>query len=183
MGCHVSASPNHQTGNGSPLETRFNVALAGAFGYELDITKLSDGEKQTIKKQVAFYKKYRKVLQFGEYYRLGEAFGGEASGFICVNANKSLAVAVITLDKKWETQSAHITLKGLDKGTMYEVSYRKQDNYESAKSFLASGELLMNAPMPLYEFTYDRAKERSSNSVFTRCLVIKKVSPAAKKQR
>ncbi|MBR2646895.1 MAG: alpha-galactosidase [Clostridia bacterium] len=181
MGCHVSASPNHQTGKASALETRFNIAMFGAFGYELDITKLSKKEKETIKVQIKFYKKHRKLLQFGTCYRLGEAFGGEVSGFICVNANKSQAIAMISVDKKWETHSAFVSLKGLDEGTMYEVSYRKQDNYETAETFVASGELLMNAPLSLQKFSLDTSEERHANGLLTRCLVLKKVSPKTKK--
>ena len=44
MGCHVSAIPNHQVHRMTPLNTRGVVAMSGNFGYELDITKLSDEE-------------------------------------------------------------------------------------------------------------------------------------------
>ena len=39
MGAHVSAVPNHQTGRVTPLATRGCVAMAGTFGYELDVYK------------------------------------------------------------------------------------------------------------------------------------------------
>ncbi|MDE6357031.1 MAG: alpha-galactosidase, partial [Eubacteriales bacterium] len=42
IGAHVSVCPNHAVGRNTPFETRGNVALTGTFGYELDITKLSD---------------------------------------------------------------------------------------------------------------------------------------------
>jgi hypothetical protein len=98
-----------------------------------------------------------------------------------VNANKSQAIAMISVDKKWETHSAFVSLKGLDEGTMYEVSYRKQDNYETAETFVASGELLMNAPLSLQKFSLDTSEERHANGLLTRCLVLKKVSPKTKK--
>ena len=37
VGSHVSAVPNHQTGRTTALETRGTVAMAGSFGYELDL--------------------------------------------------------------------------------------------------------------------------------------------------
>lgn len=69
-GAHVSAMPNDQVGRLTSIDTRAKVAYFGAFGYELDVTELSDEEQATIKQQVAFYKQYRKLFQFGTFYRL-----------------------------------------------------------------------------------------------------------------
>ena len=69
-GAHVSAVPNDQVGRLTSIDTRAKVAYFGAFGYELDVTELSDEEQATIKQQVAFYKQYRKLFQFGTFYRL-----------------------------------------------------------------------------------------------------------------
>lgn len=69
-GAHVSAVPNDQVGRLTSIDMRAKVAYFGAFGYELDVTKLSDEEQAEIKQQVAFYKKYRKLFQFGTFYRL-----------------------------------------------------------------------------------------------------------------
>lgn len=69
-GAHVSAVPNDQVGRLTSIDTRAKVAYFGAFGYELDVTELSDEEQATIKQQMAFYKQYRKLFQFGTFYRL-----------------------------------------------------------------------------------------------------------------
>lgn len=69
-GTHVSAVPNDQVGRLTSIDMRAKVAYFGAFGYELDVTELSDEEQATIKQQVAFYKQYRKLFQFGTFYRL-----------------------------------------------------------------------------------------------------------------
>ena len=74
MGCHVSAIPNHQVHRMTPLNTRGVVAMSGNFGYELDITKLSDEEKEMIKEQIKNYKEIRETIQFGDYYRLSSPF-------------------------------------------------------------------------------------------------------------
>ena len=68
--------PNHQVGRITPLKTRFAVASSGNLGYELDLNKLNDEEKEEIKKQVAWYKQYRDVIQKGTFYRIKSPFDG-----------------------------------------------------------------------------------------------------------
>lgn len=66
---HVSICPNHQTGRSTSLEHRFLVASAGNLGYELNLMLLSDEERSAIRQQVAWYKEYRELLQFGQLVR------------------------------------------------------------------------------------------------------------------
>ena len=70
MGAHVSSCPNHQTLRVTPLHSRFAVACGGILGYECNLCDLPGEELVKIREEVAFYKKWRKVLQFGEFYRL-----------------------------------------------------------------------------------------------------------------
>lgn len=70
MGAHVSAVPNHQTRRTTPFSTRSCVAMAGTFGYELDVTKLSEEEKAKVRQQISRFKEYYDLIQYGEYYRL-----------------------------------------------------------------------------------------------------------------
>ncbi|MBQ5543011.1 MAG: alpha-galactosidase [Erysipelotrichales bacterium] len=72
MGAHASASPNHQTGRVTPLSTRFHTAVFGAFGYELDLNRLSEEEREEIRAEIRFYKKYRVVFQWGRSFRLAK---------------------------------------------------------------------------------------------------------------
>ena len=65
VGSHVSAVPNHQTGRKTPLHTRGVVAMSGTFGYELNLMKLSEEEKQEIREQIAEYKSYAPIIQNG----------------------------------------------------------------------------------------------------------------------
>ncbi len=69
---HVSLSPHEQTLRKTPLTTRFNVALFGVLGYELDFKYLDRFELNTIKSHIHFYKSYRSVAQFGTFYRFNE---------------------------------------------------------------------------------------------------------------
>lgn len=70
MGTHVSMSPNHQTGRVVPLSTRACVAMAGTFGYELDISSLTEEEKEEVKEQTVIFKKHYNLIQSGDYYRI-----------------------------------------------------------------------------------------------------------------
>lgn len=70
MGAHVSVCPNHITGRTTPLETRGVVAMSGTFGFELDLTKLSDAEKAVMKRQTAEFKAYYDTISYGDLYRL-----------------------------------------------------------------------------------------------------------------
>lgn len=74
VGSHVSAVPNHQTGRITSIETRGVVAMAGSFGYELDLNQLSEEEKTVVAKQVTHYKEYQSLIYNGDYYRLANPF-------------------------------------------------------------------------------------------------------------
>ena len=74
MGAHVSASPNHGTARVTSLKTRGVVAYFGTYGVELDINKMSDDEKEEIKRQILEFKKHYDLIQYGEYFRLQGPF-------------------------------------------------------------------------------------------------------------
>lgn len=92
MTAHVSAVPNHQTGRETPLPFRGDVAMAGNFGYELDVTQMSEEEKAAVREQVAVYKKLRRLIQYGDFYRLLSPFKGNHTAWMFVSKDKKEAV-------------------------------------------------------------------------------------------
>lgn len=70
IGAHVSDCPNHTVGRVTPFATRGHVALAGTFGYELDITKIPQEERLAITEQIKLYHKYNDMVREGDYYRI-----------------------------------------------------------------------------------------------------------------
>lgn len=70
IGAHVSASPSHQLLRNTPIDTRFNVAAFGVLGYELDLSHLDEVETRAVKAQISFYKKHRRLLQYGAFYQM-----------------------------------------------------------------------------------------------------------------
>ncbi|WP_022776242.1 alpha-galactosidase [Butyrivibrio sp. AE2015] len=70
MGAHVSDCPNHTVGRTTPFKTRGDVALSGTFGYELDVTRISEDDRKAIPGQIDNYHKYNELVRNGDYYRL-----------------------------------------------------------------------------------------------------------------
>lgn len=123
MGSHVSAVPNHQVHRITPLHTRGVVAMAGSFGYELDVTKMTDEEKEEVKLQVEFYKNIRKTIQFGDLYRLKSAFDSNEAAWM--NISKDGNNLVVSYVKKYAEANVlpkRLKLKVLDENSLYEVS-------------------------------------------------------------
>lgn len=72
IGSHVSVVPNHQTGRITPIEARAVTAMAGSFGYELDLGTLSDEEKSAVSEQIRRFIEYAPLIHNGKYYRLSD---------------------------------------------------------------------------------------------------------------
>jgi len=63
MGCHVTASPNHQTRRVTPLKYRFDMAMTGRMGFELHPADLTPDELAFAKASVADHKRIRPIVQ------------------------------------------------------------------------------------------------------------------------
>ena len=122
MGCHVSAIPNHQVHRMTPLNTRGVVAMSGNFGYELDITKLSDEEKEMIKEQIKNYKEIRETIQFGDYYRLSSPFESNDVAWMFVSKDKKeVVVSFVRQSALPHPKFESLKLVGLEEDASYEV--------------------------------------------------------------
>lgn len=122
IGAHVSDVPNHQVGRVTTLETRGNVALSGVFGYELDLTAFSEQEEQLVKEQVAFYKEVRRMVQFGDYYRLLDPFEGNEAAWMFVSEDGSEALAFyFKVLAQPNSGFRTLRLKGLNPDALYRL--------------------------------------------------------------
>lgn len=131
IGSHVSASPNHQVFRNTSLETRANVAYFGTFGYELDITKLPDEEIETMKKQVRFMKKYRRLIQQGTFYRLKSPFEGNSSAWMVVSEDRSEGLAAyFRMLEPAQGKFERIYLNGLKENALYQVEEQSGANMQ-----------------------------------------------------
>lgn len=89
VGSHVSTVPNHQTGRVTPIESRAVTAMAGSFGYELDLNTLSDMEKLAVKEQIKSFKKYAPLIHNGAYYRLSDPMNDKYAIWSFVSSDRS----------------------------------------------------------------------------------------------
>lgn len=170
MGAHVSAVPNDQTGRITPLETRGAVAFFGDLGYELDVTRCSDAEKAQIKRQVAFYKQHRQLLQFGTLYRLDSPFTGDRNvgSWLVVSVDQRHAiVARYQLLNRPNPGYTQLRLWGLLPDQRYTVSGRKQALY---------GDELMHAGVFIPSLLHTTMGVEASADFSAQILVIDAVS-------
>ena len=130
MGSHVSASPNQQTNRVTPIETRADVANFGTFGYELDLLKLSEEEKAEVRRQIAFMKEKRELIQKGIFYRLKSPFEGNVTAWMIVSEDQKKAlVGYYRVMQPVNIGFVRLKLKGLKEDTCYKVSGYDYDCY------------------------------------------------------
>ena len=141
MGSHVSAVPNHQLFRSVSLDTRANTAYFGTFGYELDLTKMSEEDKAEVRKQTAFMKEHRQLFQYGTFWRLRSPFETNETVWMVVSEDKRNAIAAYyRCLQEVNTGYRRIRLAGLDPDKLYHVSRLNIDVY---------GDELMNAGLIL----------------------------------
>ena len=144
VGSHVSAVPNHQTGRKTPLHTRGVVAMSGTFGYELNLMKLSEEEKQEIREQIAEYKSYAPIIQNGLYYRLSDPTTEEICAWEFVHTDEKeqskVLLNVVMQVIHGNMTVNYVKLQGLEETAVYREE-------KSGKRY--TGAALMYGGMPL----------------------------------
>ena len=144
VGSHVSAVPNHQTRRKTPLHTRGVVAMSGTFGYELNLMKLSEEEKQEIREQIAEYKSYASIIQNGLYYRLSNPTTEEICAWEFVHTDEKeqskVLLNIVMQVIHGNMTVNYVKLQGLEETAVYREE-------KSGKRY--TGAALMYGGMPL----------------------------------
>ncbi len=124
MGAHVSACPNQQTGRSVPFNTRAKVAMAGTFGYELDVRNMIPEEKEQIPGQVALFRRIHPVVREGDYYRIASFRENHTyDSWMVVTKDRSQAfMTFVQVLAKPNLQGIRVCLQGLDPEAEYEVT-------------------------------------------------------------
>ena len=127
---HVSAVPNHQTGNMTPLKFRFDVACTGRLGMELQPKNMTEGERAFASRCIESYKKYRDLVFTGDQYRLGDPWNTDLYGLVYVSEDKSRAVffAYSTTFRSRTLEAPVLRLQGLDPSRTYKVTELNTEN-------------------------------------------------------
>ncbi len=139
MGAHVSDCPNHTVGRNTPFKTRGHVAMVGTFGYELDVTRIPQEDRDAIPAQIEEFNKFNKLVRTGDHYRIGNMFEDntwDAWEFVAKDKSEALFEFVQVFARPNE-RSRRIKLKGLEP-----EAYYYEENEPDKK---ISGAALMNA--------------------------------------
>ena len=149
MGAHVSVCPNHAVGRNTPFKTRGYVALAGTFGYELDITKLSEEERKIIPHQIELYKKYSDIVRNGDYWRIASySENHEFDCWACISKDKNKAlVTFVQVLNHPNFKTRFVKIKGICAESNYLVHYLDDD--KNSKQLKMKGSTIMNAGIPV----------------------------------
>ena len=141
VGSHVSAEPNLQTGRITSLHTRGVVAMAGTFGYEFILGKLSEEEKLEIRLQVEEYRKFAPLIQTGLYYRLSDPAREEYAAWAFVSEDQKAVLLNVVLQEIHGNMTVnYVKLQGLKCSAIYRDT-------ETGKIY--NGAALMEAGIPM----------------------------------
>ena len=149
MGAHVSVCPNHITGRTTPFETRGYVAFCGTGGYELDLTKLNEEERDFVRSQVEQHHQYHDLVTEGTFYRLSDVFNGEerlsAWGLVSKDRRKAALIAVLRR-MNVHMPALCVRLQGLDPKLRYRIQVLDKN-----REYKLYGDTLMNAGFVLQD--------------------------------
>ena len=123
MASHVSASPNHQTGREVPIKFRFDVAMSGRLGMEIQPKNMSDREKEFSKRAIEAYKSVRPVIQLGDQYRLISPYDkGAMAALMYADETKDHAVLFVYRTDYLNGQAMpKVRLDGVDENKNYRI--------------------------------------------------------------
>ena len=119
---HVSVCPNHQTGRSVPMATRAAVAMTGAFGYELDLGKLSGEDRARVAEDIRAYKAREELFREGRYHRLTKPEDDCAAWmYVSRDGGKALLCAVMRR-AEGNPLPVNVPVRGLDPDAVYRCS-------------------------------------------------------------
>ena len=148
VSAHVSVCPNHQNGRVTPFKTRGICAMQGSFGYELDLSKLSEEDKAEARRQITVYNENWELFQSGSYYRLNSPMENHdytAWSYVSKDQRK-VSLSVIYTDLHGNPKPVRVKLKGLKKDASYDV-----DGTVYTGAALMRGGLLIPKPSCNYD--------------------------------
>ena len=95
--------------------------MAGTFGYELDVTKLSEKEQEEVRRQIVRFRQSADLIRQGDYYRLSAPGEGCAAwAFAAPDGSEALVQAVFTHIEA-NPIPVHIRVPGLRTDARYRV--------------------------------------------------------------
>ncbi|MCY1721557.1 alpha-galactosidase [Prolixibacteraceae bacterium Z1-6] len=151
---HVSTSPNHQTGRVTPLKFRFDVAMTGRLGMELQPRDIQGDDRVFAEYAIQNYKNHiRSLVTEGDLYRLISPYdeGGWASQLFVDKSKMTAVLFAFSLEPHTRGIYPTVKLKGIDPSKMYQIT---EINSNGKSRFwgneqLFPGEFLINVGIEL----------------------------------
>lgn len=170
MSAHVASAVSH-AGRNTRLRDRFAVSLEGVFGYECDITKLSEEQTEEVKQQIAFYKKHRNTLLYGDYKLIESYTLGEGVVSITVSKDKSTAIAkIFRLKQTFDREPVKYKFDGLDRNATYKVGF-----FGREEKLICKGDILCNSGLDLFQYFLLDRKGEYTNEINTLVIEMEKI--------
>lgn len=148
MASHVSADRNHQTGRRTPLKFRFDVAMSGRLGMEMQPKDMTEADKEFAKRAIKAYKEIRPIVQHGDLYRLVSPYDkvGFASLMYATPEKDKAVFYAYRMEYLLNQVTPRVRLTGVDPQKQYklvEMTPLKEDKKNSLDGKVVSGKLLM----------------------------------------
>lgn len=151
VGAHVTVSPNLYTGRSSSLKFRFDVAMAGRLGFELDPRTLSEQDATEIQQRLCLYRKLAPLTQLGDLYRLVSPYESSDCAMLYTDGHQALLLAYTT-ERAFTDQCTRILLQGIDADTAYRIEEQMPDatgTHCPANGTVMQGKDLMYRGLPI----------------------------------
>jgi alpha-galactosidase len=159
LASHVSNIPNGITDRTESLKFRFDVAMAGKLGMDLQPNQLSPTDKEFTKKAIQTYKDIRDVVLHGDLYRLISPYSGDPAVYVgdraalsYVSEDKSRAIVfAYQLRKSITSNALTIMLKGLQPDARYVLTELNKGGYSRIAQYegrVFTGVSLMTQGLP-----------------------------------
>lgn len=154
MASHVSADKNHQTGRTLPLKFRFDVAMSGRLGMEIQPKDMSEEDKKFAKRAIEAYKKIRPIVQLGDLYRLVSPYDNKGiASLMYISEDKSKATFFVYKTSHFINMIVpKVRMNGLDPDAYYKIKdLTPLDETKpcSLDGKIFSGKLLMEEGLPM----------------------------------
>ena len=108
----------------SSIKFRVDVASIGKLGFDIEIDKLSEEEKEFCKQALLNYKSLQKSIWHGDMYRLQDPYENPIASIQYVNQEKTSSVVFsFLISQRFQTfySNEPILFKGLDPKKIYEI--------------------------------------------------------------
>ena len=129
---HVSAVPNHITGNMTRAKCRVMVAMSASYGYELDLHQCTSVELNLFQECSYKYLNLAPIIRDGDFYRLWDPFKSSFCAWMYVSRDclRAVCFAFSLNSDHWSNLVPRLILHGLQSDAEYTITEPFPNNLE-----------------------------------------------------